>query len=285
MLIRAASWITGSLMSGGVLVATALSFVPGLLLFQLARLDLRDEDAFRATLVLLLFPTSLFIHIAYTEGLFLTLVLGSFLAARGGRWGLVAVLGVLCGLTRINAILLAPALIAEAWGDRAKGRGPRMIAAMSVGAGFAGYLGINYVTMGDPFAFVNLQERAFYRTFAWPWRGAINVWNLAIEGGGSNSMMNGGLQLLCVPLLLIACAAAVTKQRTSYAIWTIGNALIFTAQGFWLSVPRLVLVLFPLFVWLAPFTARPVFGTLWFAASTLLLSFFAGQFAQGWWVS
>ena len=51
MLIRAASWITGSLMGGGVLVATLISFLPGLLMFQLARCDLDEDDAFRAVLV------------------------------------------------------------------------------------------------------------------------------------------------------------------------------------------------------------------------------------------
>jgi hypothetical protein len=103
--------------------------------------------------------------------------------------------------------------------------------------------------------------------------------------GGSNSMMNGVVQTLCIPLLLIACWTAATKQRLSYAIWTIANVLIFTAQDFWLSLPRLSLVLFPAFIWLAPRTARPIFGTLWFAASTLFLGFLAAQFLQGWWVS
>lgn len=284
LLIRIASWVTGSLMSGAVLVSTLISFLPGYLLFQLARCDLDDENAFRAMLALLLFPSSFFLHIVYSEGLFLTTVLAAFLAARRGNWRAVAIFGALAGLTRINAFVLAPALLAEAWGPSARGRWLRALAALSVGAGIAVYLAINYVTAGDPFAFVSVQKDAFYRTFAWPWEGAANVWNLG-AAGGSNSMMNGMLQTLWIPLLLIAGWAAVTKQRRSYAIWTVGNILIFTAQSFWLSLPRLSLALFPAFIWLAPRTARPVFGTLWFAASTLLLSFLAGQFAQGWWVS
>jgi hypothetical protein len=98
-------------------------------------------------------------------------------------------------------------------------------------------------------------------------------------------MMNGVIQVVCIPLLLAACLIAALRQRPSYAIWTIGQVVVFTAQGFWLSLPRLALVLFPAFIWLAPRTARPVFGTLWFAASTLFMSFLAAQFAQGWWVS
>ncbi len=284
MLIRAASWVTGSLMSGGVLVATLISFLPGLLMYRLARCDLDEENAFRAMLVLLLFPTSFFIHIVYTEGLFLTTVLGAFLAARRGNWKAVAVFGVLAGLTRINAFVLAPALLFEAWGESSRGRVWRVLAALSVGLGIAVYLWINYATAGDPLAFLTVQRVSFYRTFASPWEGAVNVWNLA-SFGGSNGTMNGVLQAVCIPFFLAACVVALFRQRPSYAAWTIGQVLIFTAQGFWVSLPRLVLVLFPAFIWLGPHTARPVFGTLWFAASTLFLSFLAGQFAQGWWVS
>lgn len=282
-LIRAGSALTGSIQSAGVVVATLISFLPGLLLFQLARLDLGDEDAFRAALLLLLFPTGFFLHLVYTESLFLTLVLGAFLAARKGRWRTVAALGVLAGLTRINAFVLAPALLAEAWGAPGRGRVARLAAALSVGLGIVIYLGINYWVASDPFAFLAIQKASFYRTFAWPFEGARNAWNLAASGG-ANSMMNGVSQVACIPLLLIGCAVAVLRQRPSYALWMVGNVLVFTAQGFWISMPRMMLVLFPAVIALAPLAGRPVFGTLWFAGSTLLLGFEASQFAQGWWV-
>lgn len=284
LLIRAGALVTGSWASGGVLVVTLISFLPGLLLYQLARCDLDEDSAFRAMLALLLFPTGFFLHIVYTEGLFLATVLAAFLAARRGNWRAVAIFGLLAGLTRINAFLLAPALLVEAWGDSPKGRMPRVLASLTVGLGMAVFLWINYWVAGDPLAFLTVQKVSFYRTFAWPWQGAMNVWELA-GSGGSNGMMNGVLQVLCIPLLLAACVIAAWKQRPSYAIWTIGNVLVFTAQGFWLSIPRLALVLFPAFIWLGLRTARSVFGALWFAASTLFLSFLAGQFAQGWWVS
>lgn len=285
LLIRGAAGLTGSLASGGVLLATILSFLPALLLFRLARLDLDGDDSFRACLILLLFPTAFFIHIAYTEALFLTTVLSAFLAARRGDWKAVAVWGLFAGLTRINAFVLAPALLVEAWGTSSIGRGRRVLASLSVGLGIAIYLLINHVVAGDPFAFLGLHKDISYRGFAWPWQGAIDVFRLA-NAGGADSMMNGVLQAALIPLMAIACAAAALKQRLSYAVWVIGNTLLFTAQGFWVSVPRLALVLFPAFIWLAPHLGtRPVLSTLWFAGSTLLLSFLAGQFAQGWWVS
>jgi hypothetical protein len=138
---------------------------------------------------------------------------------------------------------------------------------------------------GDPLAFMQLQHDAFYRSFAWPWDGAAALFRLA-NHGGADSMMSGVLQAAFIPLMVTAGVAAAMRQRASYAVWVIGNILVFTAQGFWISVPRLVLVLFPVFIWIAPrLGSSPVLSTLWFAGSTLLLSFLAGQFAQGWWVS
>jgi len=283
-LIRMAGWLTGSMPIGGLIVATLISFLPPLLLFRLARCDLDHEDAFRSVLVLLLFPTSFFLHIVYSEGLFLALVMGAFLAARQGRWKTVAVLGCLAGLTRLNAFLLAPALLAEAWGVAARGRVFRVAAALSVSVGIAIFLAINVAVASDPFAFLRVQEQTFFRIFAWPWQGAAKAWELGLAGG-TDAMMNGVLQVLFIPLLASSSVFSVVRQRASYAIWTVGNILLFTAQDFWLSVPRLALVLFPAFLWLGPRTRNRVFGTLWFAGSTLLLSFLAGQFAQGWWVS
>jgi hypothetical protein len=158
------------------------------------------------------------------------------------------------------------------------------VASLAVVLGIGVYLFINYVTASDPFAFVLVQQRSFYRSFAWPWVGAEGVWTLA-AAGGSNSMLNGVFQTLCIPLLVAACAISAARQRLSYSIWMIGNVLVFTAQGFWLSLPRYALVLFPAFIWLAPRTSHAAFGPLWFAGSTLFLSFFACRFAMGWWVS
>ena len=200
LLIRGASRFTGSFMSGGVVVATILSFLPCILLFKLARLDLDEENSFRAALVLLLFPTAFYLHIVYTEALFLTTVLGAFLAARRGDWKAVAVWGIFAGLTRINAFVLAPALLVEAWGSSSSGRVLRVLASLSVGVGIAIYLAINYAVAGDPLAFMRLQHDAFYRSFAWPWEGTLAVLRLGSHGG-ADSMMNGVLQAVFICLL------------------------------------------------------------------------------------
>ena len=283
LLIRATSLYTGSVESAAVVLSSLLSLLPGIYLYRLARLDLDEETSFRAVTLFFVFPTAFFLHLAYTESLFLTTALGAFLAAREGRWRHVAIWGLLAGLTRINAFVLAPALLFEAWGNSSRGRLPRLFAAVSVSLGVVAYLALNAWVAGDAFEFVTIQRDSFYRSFAPPWDGVIAVMFLAWEGG-SDSMSNGVLQALCIPLMAVALFGAL-RQRRSYAVWVAGNAFLFTAQGFWISLPRLCLSLFPLFPWLALRLRGRVASAVWLAASLLLLSFFAGQFAQGWWVS
>ena len=95
-------------------VTTVASLFIAPLLYRLVRHDEEPAVAMRATWFLLIFPTAYFLHIGYTEALFMALVLGSFLAARTERWWLAGILGGLASLTRVNGLILIPALGAEA---------------------------------------------------------------------------------------------------------------------------------------------------------------------------
>src|SRR5215211_7010609 len=84
-------------------VSGVASVAAGLLLYRLARADGEPEEVARgAVFYLLVFPTAYFLHIGYNEGLFLALVLGAFLSARGRNWRAAGLLGFFAALTRIN---------------------------------------------------------------------------------------------------------------------------------------------------------------------------------------
>src|SRR4051812_3693066 len=92
------------------LVSALASIAAGLALRELTRLDHSERTAQLAVLFLFIFPTSYFLHIPYTESLFLALVIGAFLAARKRSWIVAGIVGGLACLTRINGLLLVPAL-------------------------------------------------------------------------------------------------------------------------------------------------------------------------------
>ena len=143
------------------------------LLYRLVRLDHDAATANRTVWFLAIFPTAYILHIGYTESLFISLVLGAFLAARAGRWPLVALLGALACLTRVNGLLLIPALAIEPalhlWRTRRFDRRWLWLAAIPLG--FGGYLLLNYRVTGDPFAFLAITRERWFKSFAPPWTG------------------------------------------------------------------------------------------------------------------
>ncbi len=100
----------------------------------------------RSVWFFLIFPTAYFLHVGYSESLFLALGLGCILAARVDRWRLAGLLGAFCWMTRGVGIVLVPALAIEAIQQyRVKRRWNwRWLSIAMVPVGFAVYLLINW---------------------------------------------------------------------------------------------------------------------------------------------
>lgn len=92
----------------GVLVSHAALFGGVIYLYRLAAAELDSVAARRATLYLLVFPTSLFLSAIYPEGLLLFATAGAFYHARRRQWvpaGLLAALGVVTHTQGILALI------------------------------------------------------------------------------------------------------------------------------------------------------------------------------------
>jgi len=257
----------GDYLIGAFLVTTVASFVAVVLLYRLVRLDHDAATANRAVWFFCIFPTAYILHIGYTESLFMVLVLGAFLAARGERWPLVALLGALACLTRVNGLLLLPALAIEPlillW--RTRRFDPRWLWLAAIPLGFVGYLLLNYRVTGDPFAFLTITRERWYKSIAPPWAGVgamlaslrwrppFEVWTVVWQ------------QALFLAIGVAGAVAAWLRLRPSYAVWTTLNLLIFTSTSFVLSVPRYSLILFPLVILAALLARHP----LWLAGLTI----------------
>jgi hypothetical protein len=179
-LVRAAALLLRDELLAAFFVSGVASVAAGLLLYRLARADGEPEEVARgAVFYLLVFPTAYFLHIGYNESLFLALVLGAFLAARARLWWAAGLLGFLAALTRINGVVLLPALACEAWGEyRGAGRRARAgwLWLLLVGAGFGVYLLINWWVLGDPRAFLKMQGEHWFKSPTWPWVGIRGAW-------------------------------------------------------------------------------------------------------------
>ncbi|MDO9356319.1 MAG: mannosyltransferase family protein [Solirubrobacteraceae bacterium] len=280
--------IPGDTLTAAFVVAGIASVAAALCLGYLARVDSDgdDDQALRSVWFFLIFPTAYFLHIPYTESLFLTFVIGAFLAARTGRWATAGILGMFAALTRLNGVLLIPALAVEAFLQyRRTGTFDRRflwIGAIAIGA-FV-YLGINEYTFNDPFHFQDVQKAVWYKSFEDPLTSVKNVYGgLAGHEKQGNRLMISAMELVFLAIGLIASIAAWFWTRPSYAVWAFLNVLLFASTSWVQSTPRYVLTLFPIFLLLAQLKSDGWASRLVTAASLLLFALFAGQFAVGNW--
>jgi hypothetical protein len=286
-LVSAVRFVVPDVLLSAFVVSTVASLLVGPLLYRLVKADEGPDVGLRAVWFLLIFPTAYFLHIGYTESLFLALVLGSFLAARTNRWWLAGILGGLAALTRINGLVLIPALLAEAW--LAWDEDPRhrlraeWLAIGLVAVGFGGYLWLNQAVYGDAFAFLQIQSSHWFKSLAPPWQGIGGVISFLDARDESRAFMSGWMELAFILLGLLGTAVAAFRFRTSWFVWMAGNWLLFTSTSFVLSVPRYTLTLFPLFAWFALLSRRVEVAVAMSLVSLGLLGYFASLFAQGQW--
>ncbi|HEV2708189.1 MAG TPA: hypothetical protein VGV59_19900, partial [Pyrinomonadaceae bacterium] len=267
-------------------VSAVASVSAGLLLRRLVSLDEDDETARGAVWFMYIFPTSYFLHIGYTESLFLALALGALLAARKGRWWAAGLLTALAGLTRVNGTLLVPALAVEAWGQYRRERRWRaqwLWIAAGV-AGLLGYLWLNLYVTDDALTFMRIQREHWFKEPSAPWVGLAKVWEAAWARVPAEALMVGWQELVFILLGFVSTVWCALRLRASYAVWMALNCLLWTSTSFILSVPRYTLILFPLFILFARLARARFFWrallTLW---SLMSLAFFVSLFAQGHW--
>jgi Gpi18-like mannosyltransferase len=268
------------------IVTGVASLAAALSLRSLVRLDHAERTAQLAVIFLFIFPTSYFLHIPYTESLFLALVIGSFVAARKRAWLFAGFLGALACLTRVNGLIIFPALLFEVLVEFREVRrfDRNWLFLLLIPIGFCGYLAINYFVTGDAFMFLTYQREHWYRYFRWPWEGIWETFKRIDNPKVVDAQMTGIHEILFVFIGAVATVFGWRYLRNSYRVWMVANWLLFVSTSFVLSVPRYTLTMFPLFILMAiaARSSKPVkfgFG-VW---SILYLALFTTQFVRGNW--
>lgn len=271
----------------GFIISGAASIAAGLLLYKLARLDYSESVAFSAVWFLLIFPTSYFLHIPYTESLFLALVIGSFLFARKKDWLVAGVLGSLACATRVNGLVLCFALLFEVWLQwREDGRkfDWRWLWLGLIPLGFVSYLILNYLVTGNAFTFLIYQREHWAKYFTFPWTSIWKQIRFAYFQTDIGVQVMAFQELIFAALGLSAIIFGWRYLRNSYRAWMILNWLLFVSTSYIQSVPRYTLTMFPLFILFGlAAEGRDLvykFLSLW---SILFLAVFVSAFVQGHW--
>lgn len=318
LLSHVVGWLFGSALIGGLVVSLACFFAALVLLDKLATIELGRRDARSTILLVAFFPTAFFFSAIYAESLFLLLSVATLLAARQGRWAWVGVAGALAALTRNSgSILLLPVLLLFLYGpraDREPAEGgswwkprypvtPQILWLALIPLGLVAYLVYIGVVLGDPFAPFAAQELWGRRLvpLGGIWEGARAAWlglRQLVHGAptpvyfgeaGGDPFSAAGQNLMLFGFLVFAVVALVGALRRlplaygAYAAVALVTTLSYpvAAQPL-MSLPRFVLVLFPLQMWLARWLGeRGDRGTeRAIAISAVLLGLMTAQFAR-----
>ena len=144
--------VAGLIISNVALVAALYAMA------RFARTEVGAAAAQRVPIVLLVWPTTVFLSAAYPESLMLALAAFSFLAARERRWWPAGILAALATLTKPFGITVAGGLLLEAARQGREGRRALLPLALSPLAALGWWAYLTAIT-GEPWAFFLTQTQ------------------------------------------------------------------------------------------------------------------------------
>jgi hypothetical protein len=315
LLVRIAEAPMRSFDVAGIVVSLVAFFAALYFLHRLAEIEMGRQAADRTVLLVAFFPVAFFFSAIYTESLFLALTVGCVYAARRGWWGRAAVIGALAALTRNPGVLLiVPLLIMLLYGPRGdmpppEGGGsglrpryrPRLrdaafLLTIPLGAfAFMAYVrATTHYGLMAPFK----SQGEWSRELKGP---VVGFWGGVKNGAiGARDFLNGSTKpvdavrnhLLNFAALAVASVGVIGALRRlpfaygAYALAALVLSISFPdPQGILISLPRLVLVIFPIFMWMALVTERRRWLAVTLGVSAAGLGLYTALFAAGYWVA
>jgi hypothetical protein len=304
----------------GILVSLAAFVVALYLLHRLTELELGARAADNAVALVALFPTSFFFSAIYSESLFLAFTVGCLYSARRDWWWRAAALGALAAATRSQGIvLLLPLAMMLLYGPRedrepvsAEGRSwrPRYrpsareaAALLLVPLGVIAYMGYVRLTTRygalAPFKAQDVWGRELKGPIVAAWDGARDAYDGVREAVAGTSLLPDwpeGLLARTSPLNFSALAFAVTgivgalrRLPVAYGGYALGVLIVSISfpppHEPLYSVPRFVIVLFPIFMWAGLALGVRTHRNLVLAGSAAGLACLSGLFASGYWIA
>lgn len=288
VLVRVSA-VGGNYVFGALFVANLC----GLLAFGLLRILVEEEadreTARRALVYFACFPTALFLVAGYTESLFLTLALLTFLALRRRLWRIVALAALGATLARSTGILLLIPIAIEGWKVL---RWRVALVGLPAAMGLAVWemaVAVRFHTLGGVAAAMN--TAGWMRHLDWPWYGIVSGFQSfgrtipPVEFGTARD-------LLFVAFWIVCCIAMTRRLPLPYAAfaWS-ALALVLlmpqharTGQEL-VSLPRYMLACFPIYWLLANWGRKKwvhltILFALLLAQMVLLMQFSVGAFVS-----
>lgn len=279
LIIAGLSFFMSGVTAGFVLSFISLS-VALHYFYLLLRQTNNEKVSGRALVLLLFFPTAMFLPLIYTESLFLALLIAFFYYLQRKAWLTAAILGALAVLTRNVGIFLWPVYLVYIYGhyystekrflklffaDFFKKiihifKTKEFLYSLLIPFALILFCGFLYFRFHDPLAFVSGQKGwNSWRTFMWPWQTLAKFFTMILITPIAKTGLYNFIRIIFFEggsflLLLIASIYWTVKKNWAYSSFSWFNTLLFSCMFPMLAVNRYVLVVFPIFIFLAQIT-------------------------------
>jgi len=281
LLIRFFSPIfTGNLLLTGLIISNTF-FLLGLLIFyELVSGSTNEKTAFWSVLFLLTFPTSFYFGSVYTEGLFFFLIITSFYFYGKNKLILASVIGGFASAARLIGLFLLPAFIK---------RKPlnQQIPLLIIPSGLILYMTYLYIKFHNAFYFLTAQtifgqERSTSAVIFLPQ--VFYRYLKILLTTNSIVFAISFFELFSTIFAIIILSLATKKVKSEWLIFSWFAVLVPTLTGTLASMPRYILVAFPIFIYLAMVKSLYLkVGLL--IIFIILLAITTTLFTQGYWVA
>lgn len=283
----------GNLVGGapvaGLIISNLATLGAVFYLRRLGALLFGDAVGKLASILLLVFPTSLFLSSFYTEGLFLCLATASMFYFFRGQYLRAGLIGFFAMLTRSTGLVLFAAqaldLCLRLFQRKEKFQ-PRMLALLLIPLGLGVFMLILQRQVGDPFAFATTLEH-WGRERSWPWQSLYDAFRKTDYGFAPNFAKTQRFIDACFAslFLCLGVSMAVTRKApvalSAYVVLGVLLPLCTYNLG---GMNRYVLGLFPAFLFVAQLCERRTELGRWVIfASSFFLALYSLRFMQcGW---
>lgn len=295
-----------NLLAVGLFFTNLFAFLSLVIWFGFLKDTFSVKKAWLGVGLFLCFPTALFWGALYTESLFFFAVIGSFWAARYRQWQLASIFALAATASRVVGIFLIPALVIECWLQwrekqlhlTVQDQLTQFFRAniiplcwiMIGGLGLIFYMIYLTVVFHDPVYFLHVQRgfgagrqetivlypqvvfrslKILFTLRPFHWRYYTAVLEFMAGVGGVIGLLWAGKSI-----------------RGSYLFFALGAFFLPTVTGTFSSMPRYILVCFPLYlVLLEPLSQHSWLRKAVFGISGIMLIINTLLFIQGYWLS
>lgn len=280
VLIKVVSYLTlGNYLLSALLVSN-VSFLIALIIFHKLIKKVFDEKiALWSTIFLVFSPTSFYFGSVYTESTFFLFTIAAFYLVEKERYLLASVFGFFASATRLVGVFLAPTLI-----KKSKVNAYALIIAP---LGLIFYMTYLKISFNNPLYFLTAQSafgqsrttasivfipQVVYRSIAQ----ILTTHGLVL--------FNSSLDLIFTIVALIILLISFKFVKKSWIFFSIVSVILPTLTGSLISMPRYILIAFPIFITLAHINNN-------FVKSLILIIFISALiittalFTRGYWIA